>query len=251
MLPLFNWNANAEVSQQTWSVVLSYSRLSAKSLEVELLPFYKSFAEQISIAAKEAGEHIEQFTTESQNRFGRHIAIIAMDVIETQKRVTFIEEYIPLLTPPALEGLAQGIAFRLNEMESPQSEIVWQEWLREYLDLRLLGRPASLTTEEANPFADVGLGLTQSFPEFVDRLVHMPLASVFVYSIIQEMQTNQTWRAHPIAACRYLTHVLTSGDGSFIPSEVNDVYALLKQSVGTRPEFREFENVLFNKGWRP
>ncbi|MEJ7595064.1 MAG: hypothetical protein WKF77_26365 [Planctomycetaceae bacterium] len=251
LLPLFDWSRNAEVSQQTWSVLLAYSRGSAKTMEIELLPFYRSFAQQISSVAVETGEHLEQFNREAQDRFGRHIARIAMDVIELPKRVAFLEEFIVLLTPPAREGLAQSISFRLKEMTSEECEVTWQDWLREYLDLRLLGRPASLTTNEASAFKEAGFSLTRSFPEFVDRFVQMPLVSVFVYSVLEELKRSNVWNDYPIATCRFLTHLLPSNDGSFIPRDINALSKSLKLSVGHSPEFKEFEDELYRQGWRP
>lgn len=251
LLPLFDWSRNAEVSQQTWSVLLWYSRGSSKNMEIELRPLYKSFAHQISAAVKEAGGHLEQFNQQSQNRFGHHIARIAMDVIETQERVSFLEEFIALLTLPAREGVAQAISFRLKEMTPQECEGAWQEWLREYLDLRLLGRPASLAPDELKPFAEAGLTLTHSFPEFVDRFVQMPLAKVFVYSVLDELKRTTIWHDHPIATCRFLTHLLPTNDGSFIPHDINVIRESLKQAVGNSPEFHEFEDELYRQGWRP
>ena len=251
LLPLFDWSRNAEVSQQTWSVLLWYSRGSSKSMEIELRPLYKSFAQQISAAVKETGEHLEQFNQQSQNRFGHHIARIAMDVIETPERVAFLEEFISLLTPPAYEGVAQAVTYRLKEMEPNECEDAWQGWLRDYLDLRLLGRPASLTPEESEPFAEFGLTLTQSFPDFVDRFVKMPLLKIRVFDVVEVLKPSDVWKNFPVPTCRFLTHVLLCGDGYFIPNDLNEIHHSLKQAVATSSEFHELEDAMITQGWRP
>jgi hypothetical protein len=250
LLPLFDWTVDAEVSQQTWSVLLSYSHVSTKDLEIELLPLYKTFAQQLSLAVKEAGEHLEQFNEQSQNRFGHYIARIAMDVIETQKRVAFLEEFISFLTPPAREGVAKAITDRLKEMEPNECEDAWQGWLRDYLDLRLLGRPALLTPEESEPFADFGLTLTQSFPEFVDRFVKMPLQKIRVFDVVQVLKPSDVWKKYPVPTCRFLTHVLLCGDGYFVAHDLNEIHHSVKRAVGTSSEFRELEDAMITQGWR-
>ncbi|MFM8479306.1 MAG: SIR2 family protein [Planctomycetaceae bacterium] len=251
LFPLFDWNRNSDVSQQTWSVLLFYSRGSSRAMDSELLPLYRSFAAQFQSAAREAGEHLHQFDQEAQSRFGRYIARIAIDVIKAPKRVVFLEDFISVLTPPARVGVAEAIAVGIKAMTSEERQVAWQEWLREYFDLRLLGRPTSLTSDETRFFAEVGLTLERSFPDFVERFLRMPLANIPLFMIVEELHGTAVWQDHPAATCLFLTHVLRCGDRSFNPLTITEIHASLKQAVGRSDEFHGFEDELHRQGWRP
>ena len=52
LLPLLDWQRDAIVAQQTWSVLLNYRQGTSVELEQQMLPYYRQFAERMTAMLK-------------------------------------------------------------------------------------------------------------------------------------------------------------------------------------------------------
>ena len=141
--------------------------------------------------------------------------------------------------------MAQGIGDFLEKAPPETAKEIWDKWLREYLDSRLIGVPVALSTEETKSIADWCLYLGSAFPDAVQRIVQMPLKGVFAYGIIEKLLKNSALEKYPQAACAYVNAVLKGEEFVFLHDKHVALHDKFKQTISSTPQFKEFEEPLF------
>lgn len=248
-LPLLDWSRDPVVAQQTWSVLLNYRRGTSVEMEQQLLPYYRQFADRVTGMLKEATERSDQFDEDALPRLGQFLAGLAMQVIPNPVQEGFFRDFLPLLPEKIRGSLAEGMGKFLEKMPVERIAETWEAWLKSYLDWRLLGVPVALCAEETRAMAQWPLYLTAVFPDVVSRIVRMPLKSVFAYSIVGGLQKSSVLDQFPRAACAYLVAILKAEDFSHLHELFPVAYERFRGTIAGTPEFREFEELLYLRGW--
>ncbi|HVM59956.1 MAG TPA: SIR2 family protein [Verrucomicrobiae bacterium] len=249
-LPLLDWQRDATIAQQTWSVLLNYRRATFVEIEKQLLPYYRQLAGRLRGMLKAATEKAEQFDDHTLQNLGLYLAGLAIHVLPNPVESGFFQEFLPLLPEHVLRALALGFTNSLTKMPPERTKALWDKWLREYLDSRLVGVPVALSTKETSVMAEWCPCLGLVFPEAVARIVQMPLRNVSVYSIMQILQTSPVLTQFPKDACRYIVAVLKAEDFPSLHPSLSVVHDQFKKSIRNTPEFREFEELLYLRGWK-
>ncbi|MGA9452797.1 MAG: hypothetical protein WBW41_15805 [Verrucomicrobiia bacterium] len=127
----------------------------------------------------------------------------------------------------------------------------WNLWLKEYLDLRLVGVPVALSDLETKAMADWCLCLVPVFPDAVQRIVQMRLKDVFAYGIIEKLLKSPVLESFPRESCRYVNAVLKGEEHPhFFHEQYSQLHSKFKQTIAGTPEFKEFEELLYLRGWK-
>lgn len=251
LLKLFDWEQDPAIAQQTWSVMLNFSRGSAKELEKELLESYETCATEMAKSAVNTGERLTQFDSDTQRRFGSHIARLAVHVIPDADRAEFLTTYTRMLTGDARDGLIRGIVAELEEQDPVNRLASWRKWFAPYLEQRAVGRPASLSTTETRSLLPLAILLQDLFPCFVELLAKVPLADLDAYGTSISLSETDFAEKYPDSTCHLLSMVLRHSDEYYIPTETAKMLERLR-SVGASTEaLTELENELIQKGWSP
>ncbi len=140
-LPLLDWQRDPIVAQQTWSVLLNYRRAKSVEMESRLLPYYRQVAERIKEMLTGDAEKAEQFDENALRSLGHYLASLAMHVIPNPVNSGFFHEFLPLLPENVRTSLARGIGDVLKVTPAEKMKSIWNTWLKDYLDLRLVGVP--------------------------------------------------------------------------------------------------------------
>jgi hypothetical protein len=247
-LPLLDWQRDAVVAQQTWSVLLNYRRAAFVEMEEHLLPYYRQVADRTGML-KNATEKTDQFDEHTLHNLGHYLAGLAMRVIKNPMESGFFRDFLPRLPEKVRGALAQGMGDSLGA--SPEKAVeVWNLWLREYLDSRLVGVPVALSDEETKAVAEWCLCLDSAFPQAVQRIVQMRLKGVFAYGIIDKLLKSLLLDTFPRESCRYVNAITKGEDHAFLHEHHSQLHAKFKQTISATPEFKEFEELLYLRGWK-
>ena len=95
----------------------------------------------------------------------------------------------------------------LKNMSDSDKEELWQNWLKDYWQNRLYGRPAPLTANEANLMLDWLPELNTEFLEAVSLAIQMPLPSLQHTRILACLVTDKTWEHHPDSVAKLLIYL--------------------------------------------
>ncbi len=98
--------------------------------------------------------------------------------------------------------------------------------------------------------ADWCLYLIPVFQEAVERVVQMPLKKVFAYGIIDKFQTSPVLEKFPKQSCTYLIAILKAEDYPMLHSSLPSIYEKFKKTISGTAKFREFEELLYLRGWK-
>jgi PAS domain-containing protein len=249
-LPLLDWRKNPIIAQQTWSVILNYRRGTSLDLETELIPFYRQFVERITSLLKRTSERSDQFDEHALENFGQYLAGLAMRVIPNPVDSGFFRDFLPLLPDNVRAALAHGMERHLEQMSSEEQGKLWTTWLRDYLDLRLMGVPVALSVGETKHILEWCLHLRTVFPEAVDRVVQMPFKAVFAYSVIKDLLGNSVLAEFPLHACRFANVTLKAEDFPHLHDDLVSLHAKLKAKISNTEEIKELEELLYLRGWK-
>ena len=249
-LPLLDWQRDAIVAQQTWSVLLNYRQRPSIEMEKQLLPYYRQCAERITAMVKSTAEKAEQFSEQTLYNLGHYLAGLSLWVIPNPVQTDFFRDFLPLLPEKVRGSLAQGMGNILASMPAEKVAQIWGTWLKEYLDLRLVGVPVALSTEETKAMAEWCLYVGDAFPEAVERIVQMPLKGVFTQIIIEKLLTNPVLETFQQIACRYVVAILKGEEYPFLDDKHIQLHNRFKQGIPSTPELREFEESLYLRGWK-
>jgi SIR2-like domain/Domain of unknown function (DUF4020) len=248
-LPLLDWKKDAIVAQQTWSVLLNYRQGTSVEMEQHMLPYYRQSVEML----KGTAEKTEQFDEHTLNNLGQYLAGLAMSVIPNPVKAGFFRDFLPLLPEIVRGSLNRGIGRFLESFTPRKAEEIWNVWLKEYLDLRLIGVPVALSVEETKAIAHWCLYLGGAFPEAVQRLVQMTLKGVNNFGIIDKLlnqSKDSLLETFPKDSCKYVITILKNEEYPFLEDKHSELYAKFKRTISGTPELREFEELLYLRGWK-
>lgn len=250
-LPLLDWKRNAVVAQQTWSVLLNYRRGGTwVEMEKQMTPYYQQFADRMTGMLKDATEKSEQFGHQALQNFGFYLANLAMWVVPKPVESGFFRDFLPRLPEKVRGSLAQGMGNCLEAMPPEKVNEIWGTWLKEYLDLRLIGVPVALSIEETKAIANWCLYIGDALPEAVQRIVQMPLKGVYASGIFDKLLKNPVLDRFPKSACCYVNTLMKGEDYTFLHDSLLTLHDKFKQTISGTPKFQEFEELLYLRGWK-
>jgi hypothetical protein len=247
--PLLDWQRDAVVAQQTWSVLLNYRQVTFIEMEEQLLPYYRQVADRITML-KDAAEKADQFDEHALHNLGHYLAGLAMGIIQNPINAGFFRDFLPRLSETVRGALAQGMGNFLKASPPEKAAEIWNLWLKEYLDSRLIGVPLALSDQETKAMVEWCLPLGAVFPEVVQRVLQMRLKDVFAYGIVEKLLKSQVLESFPRETCRYVNAVLKAEDHPFLHEQHTQLHDKFKQTISGTPEFNEFEELLYLRGWK-
>lgn len=250
-LPLLDWKRDPVVAQQTWSVLLNYRRGGASvEMEKQLIPYYRQFADRMIVMLKDATEKAEQFSNQALHNLGAYLAGLAMWVVPEPVDSGFFRDFLPRLPEKVRGSLATGMENCLKGMPPEKIKETWDTWLKEYLDLRLIGVPVALSTLETKEMAAWCLYLGDAFPEGVQRIIQMPLKNIFAIDMFDKLLGSPAVEKFPKQACAYVNALLKAEEFKHLHNSILGLHGAFKQTIPSAPEFKEFEELLYLRGWK-
>jgi SIR2-like domain/Domain of unknown function (DUF4020) len=248
-LPLLDWKKDAIVAQQTWSVLLNYRQGTFAEVEKELIPYYQQFASML----KNATEKTDQFDDQTLRHLGHYLAGLAIWIVPNPVQSGFFRDFLPPLPENVRIAMARGIGDFLEKCPPDKIEQTWDTWLKEYIDLRLMGVPVALSNGEATAMLDWCLYLADHFPEAIERIVQMQFKGAHSFTIIHKLVKppfDSFLEKFPKESCRYIVAILKAEEYPFLDEKHSQLYDKLKTKILGTPDLDELEKVLYLRGWK-
>jgi Domain of unknown function (DUF4020) len=217
-------------------------------MEEQLLPYYRQVADRTAML-KRTTEKTEQFDEQTLQNFGYYLAGLAMHVEKNPVQSGFFRDFLPRLPEKVRGALAQGIGNFL-ETFTEKATGIWNLWLREYVDSRLVGVPVALSREETEAMAEWCPDLGDAFPEAVQRITQMRLNGVSTYRIIDKLLKGPLLDLFPIESCRYVNAMMRGEVGAHLHDHHSQLHTKFKRLISGTPEFNEFQELLYLRGWK-
>lgn len=249
-LPLLDWSQDSVVAQQTWSVLLSYDKGTSHDLEQILIPFYRDFADKISDLLKETANNIERFDPQALQNFGSRIAAITMIEETNPIESNFVNEFILAMPETSRVGFADWIKRFLKKSDNSDKADLWNLWLREYITLRLLGKPIPLSPEEGNCMLEWCLYLTPVFCDAVKLLTKVPTQKVFSNGILKDLASSPVADDEPLFACKLANAAMEAENYPYLREELPELHKKWGSIIKKDETFSKFEELMFKRGWR-
>lgn len=250
LLPLFDWKRDSIVAQQSWSVFLNYRRATDLDWEKQLLPYYRQVVKELPAFLKQTTERRDQFDSNALRSLGGHLAGLVMRAVDNPVTSGFFQEFLPLLPDQIRASLAQGIGNFIVNMSACDQKKVWDTWLRDYLDKRLLGIPVSLGHEETREIANWCLDLGDLFPDAVALVLKMPLKKVFVHGLIDKLLNSPLLNKFPETACEFMVVILRADEFKHLHGDLPKLHAKFKVLIPQSPHLRTLETLMYELGWK-
>jgi hypothetical protein len=248
LLPLFDWNIDQSIAEQTWPVYIGYRRLTYVPMEALLIPHYKQLVDQLN-----SNRRLKENLSKSNllHNLGFKLAGLVMRVIPNPLQSGFIREVIPKLSEDMLGSLAHGMGNFLKEMKPEEQKGKWDLWIKEYLDNRLNGIPSEFVLEETRYIAAWCLYLGDLFPESVKLLEKMHLKKVFAYNHTKEILHSPLLDKYPEEACKFCVIVMRAEDFPSLHSHLLELLTKFELLISDSEWLVRFKEELYKRGWSP
>ena len=248
LLPLFDWDIDQSIAEQTWSVYIAYRRWARVDMEELLIPHYKQLAKQLN-SNRRLKETLSK--SNSLHHLGFKLAGLVMRVISNPLQSGFIREVIPILSEDVRGSLAHGMGDFLKELKPEEQKAKWVLWIKEYLENRLNGIPSEFAYEETRYLVEWCLNLGDLFPESVELLEKMPLKQVFAYSHTEDMLDSPLLDKYPEEACRFCVTVMRAEDFPSLHDHLLGLLTKFERLISGSKWLAKFKEELYKRGWSP
>lgn len=242
LLPLFEWQTDESRAEQCWHGFLFWGRW-LPGFSDELLPH---FTETISRNAR--------FTGRVRDTLIYQIAGVALFRIGNPLAGGWFSDVIQKLQEKDLIQLASAMDRYLGDVETPVAEKIWETWLAEYWNMRLLNVPKQLLPGEANEFACFAFSVGRYFPDAVKLAIKMKSTLIFGHTpvFLRLDQKKQLVRNFPNAVADYILLYLESPSTYlFADEKVANIWRELCQGGASREKLNKIREAMFRLGHDP
>jgi hypothetical protein len=246
-IPLFAWDRDAVVAQQTWSVFLGHSWGSTDDLEILLLPHYKELALRLS---ESEVKELDQLGEHALHNFGHRLAALALSIIPDPLKLEFFREFLPLLSHHVRGALSHGIGEGLAEAPDEEHRRLWNTWLETYLQQRLIGIPVPFVNAETKHMLYWCLHLDPVFTEAVDLITKTSPQGVWSHRVYDGMLTHHALDEFPIHSCRLVNAAVKADEFPHLDETLKKLHERFRKRIARSPEFSIFESLLYDLGWQ-
>ena len=209
LLPLFD--LDSADFQAAWDGFVATGRLSPPVAEALKGPFLKAVTRISTDLVNQRHEFVEKYTImlifEADDVLGTWIPLLFAHGSHQSQVATQERRLFPRDNRTTPEIFALEMTSRLQEMSDSDKQELWQRWLKDYWQNRVFGRPAPLTSKEAELMLDWLPELNSEFPEAVNLAIQMPPPSLDNMRILACFVTNKTWEDHPEAVAKLLIYL--------------------------------------------
>ena len=196
IVPLLDLTKDTRGALQCWHGYLVWGRWLAVLLR-DLLPLYEKALPAI---LKESDE--------LQGRFSEHIAEIACLGSINPLQEGWLNRFIDAASPELRRRWASHVQRVLKHVDEPKKKEIWNSWVEQYWDNRILGIPLPLDGVEAGEMAEWSLHLEPVFPEVVKKIFASPAPQLERSFIYYELPDTKLSEQYPSEAAQLILFLL-------------------------------------------
>jgi hypothetical protein len=197
VLPLLDWDKDAQQARQAWDGWLIWGRLNARLL-TELIPHYKAAFSRLSSELK--GRSL---------RLVNDVAAIAVYWLDNPlEENDWIPAFLRAVTEEDRVDFADRIHVLLMNMQAETKKKLWKRWLKRYWQGRNGGVPIPLSDKELETMLEWVTELEPVFPEAVAVMCEgdVPHRGIDI-GVLYQLEKAEIPEKYPEALARLLIHV--------------------------------------------
>ena len=219
IVPLLNWDINAQRAAQAWGGYLWWGRWN-EALLPELLPLYEQ-------AYNKLPRGLEVY-----DRLCAHLASIAVRSSVDPLQNGWLDRFIATVDEETRISWANKVAHELSRLSPEAVKEIWDKWIKNYWCRRIDGIPLPLSAAEVGVMVDWALVLKPVFSEVVDLIVTGPIPVLRFSSIYYRLAKEKFAEKYPRDTARLLVHLLSGETHPFYHChELKELFNGISQSL--------------------
>ena len=216
--PHFNWKADPLTAEQCWHGYLWWGRW-LPGLTEQLLP---QFDETLN--------RLDEMPDDLRRHTISHVAGLALFRFDNPVASGWLTKTVAKLPDSDLDHLASEIDRLLDDTAPAIAEGIWDRWLRNYWEMRLLGTPKPLSQKEATEMVHWAMSVGQRLPDALKLIQQMHGLVQFEHpDLLHRVEQKRIAKAQPQATAELLLFFFKSTPKHFNASDhVENVWTDLK-----------------------
>jgi hypothetical protein len=200
LIPLLDWDKNAQQAKQAWNAWLQWGRINEPLLN-ELIPLFKK---SFSCLATQLSKNRE--------RFAEWIAHIAVFWMNDPLDNNWLPDFLRKVEEQDRIYFASRMRRQLKGMEPERKTRLWERWLKRYWEGRNQGTPISLSDEELIKMVEWIDELEPLFPEVVEVICSGRIPKFKHTSFFSQLANDKTTitTGYPTDSARLLAYLTTN-----------------------------------------
>jgi Domain of unknown function (DUF4020) len=212
VIPLLDLDRYKRRGTQAWHGYLSWGRWNSDMLP-DLLPRYR-----------QAFSHLDSHLSSVAERLVQHVATICLFASDDAVRGDWLIAFLRTAGILHRKTFARSIRQQLSTLDPVKAEATWKNWLLEYVNARLLGKPVALSAEELSEMIHWAICVGAAFPEAVKLLTAGPSGIRVDFMLLHELKEAHVAEKYPPATAMLLRFILGGlADGSYLGNDLVDV----------------------------
>ncbi|MBW2121396.1 MAG: DUF4020 domain-containing protein [Deltaproteobacteria bacterium] len=198
VLPLLDWDKDAQQARQAWDGWLNWGRWSAQLLP-ELIPHYK-----------EAFSHLSSAPEEKRLRLVSHVANIAVYGLNNPlEEYDWISAFLRAGAEEDRVAFATWIHALLMNVQAEVKKHLWERWLKKYWQGRNQGIPIPFSDRELGKTVEWISELEPVFPEAVAVICEGEVPHLEDVQLFYRLKESELPGKYPEALARLLIHLIS------------------------------------------
>jgi hypothetical protein len=196
LLPKFQFSTVGEEAFLMWEPHAAYGALS-RDLILLMPPIYR-----------EAFAHFQGVEDDLQTGFFRHIAIIVQSCLIDVNQDSWFRDFLIGLNDDQRVNWARQMELGLRGAPEARRAQVWQQWMKNYWEDRLHGRPCPLLAKEAHKMLEWAFVIGKAFPDAVALVVRGPRIEQKLGIVLHILEKHEAPEKYPDSVLRLLDWLL-------------------------------------------
>lgn len=207
LFPKFRFSVVGEEAFLMWEPHASYGELS-RELILLMSPIYR-----------EAFTYFHDLESQSQTGFFRHIASMVYSCLFDVNEGNWLWDFLTGLNDDQKANWARQVEWGLRRAPEERRAQIWQGWMKNYWEDRLLGRPCRLLPKEAEEMLEWAFVVGAAFPEAVEFVVRSPRVRQRLGIVLHNLEKHEAPEKYPEAVLRLLDWLLGDRDSHWMVSK--------------------------------
>ena len=236
VIPKFDWLINPIDAELFWQGFLSQNRLGS-ALFSELLDYYLQSLRRVT-----------DWSEFMRKMLANHIASAAMYMGRNPIREGWLLQYIGNTETLDREAWASTVLQILATWDSGILTKTWNDWLKEYWELRINQASIPLDLEESKIMLEWIPYLDPVFDEAVSLACKTPISGEMHSSLLYDIKAKNYDIRHPQAAAKLLLYLLRNAEAFYSLGEVEEMVCNLANQGVDKPILVKICNELARLG---
>jgi len=196
---------------------------------------------------------LSRFSESLRDKPLEHLGFVALFGLEDPVKDQWLEGMLLKLSDKERDAFAARVGRLLDDTDPEAAAKIWDRWLKNYWEMRLVGKPKPLSRKEAVEMVDWALSLGARMPDAVQLIIHRmsDLVQFEETSLLYRMHSKQIVKSQPQASAEILLFFLEHSSRPILSNYVPELWKDLKTMGVPEAQLKRIRNALLALGCDP